>query len=216
MIAAGWAAVADALAVGPGIEILDVGCGDGGFLALAAARGAEPSGLDADPAAVTQARHRAPTADVRAGFMEDLPWGDEGFDAVVGFNAFQYALDIDLALREAIRVLRPGGHLGVCKWGRPGDNELFRLAIAIGVGRPAGLSARDPVEAAMCRAALMPCHRGDVPVRLEVADLEALVTATGATDAAVLAEEASPFRRSDGSYSFAATLTYRVARRATE
>jgi cyclopropane fatty-acyl-phospholipid synthase-like methyltransferase len=34
---AAWAAPADALAVGPGVRLLDLGCGDGGFCALAAA-----------------------------------------------------------------------------------------------------------------------------------------------------------------------------------
>jgi SAM-dependent methyltransferase len=208
---AGWAAVAEAMAVGPGMRILDVGCGDGGFLSLAAERGAEVSGLDADPAAVARARRRVPAADVRTGVMEDLPWTDAGFDVVVGFNAFQYARDIDLALREALRVVRPGGRLGVCKWGRPHDNELFRLAVAIGAGRPGALRTQDPVEEAMCRAGLSVRDRGDLPVELEVADLAALAGATDASDEAALAEHASPYRRPDGSYRFAATLAYVVA-----
>jgi cyclopropane fatty-acyl-phospholipid synthase-like methyltransferase len=209
--AAGWAAVAEALAVGPGMRLLDVGCGDGGFLSLAAARGAEVSGLDADPAAVARARRRVPTADVRTGVMEDLPWTDAGFDVVVGFNAFQYARDIDLALGEALRVLRPDGRLGVCKWGRAQDNELFRLAVAIGAGRPGALRTQDPVAEAMRRAGLRVRDRGEVPVALEVPDVAALAGATGATDEAAMAEQASPHRRPDGSYRFAATLAYVVA-----
>jgi SAM-dependent methyltransferase len=209
--AAAWAAVAEAMVVGPGMRLLDVGCGDGGFLSLAVARGAEVSGLDADAAAVARARRRAPTADVRTGVMEDLPWPDAGFDAVVGFNAFQYARDIDLALGEALRVLRPGGRLGVCKWGRPDDNELFRLAVAIGAGRPGALRTQDPVEGAMCDIGLSVHDRGDVPVELEVADLAALARATGVKDVKALAEQASPYRRPDGSYRFAATLAYAVA-----
>jgi SAM-dependent methyltransferase len=193
------------------MRLLDVGCGDGGFLSLAAARGADVSGLDADPAAVARAQRRAPTADVRTGVMEDLPWSDAGFDAVVGFNAFQYARDIDVALGEAVRVLRPGGRLVVCKWGRPDDNELFRLAVAIGAGRPGALRTRDPVEEAMCRVGLRVHDRGDVPLELEVADLAALAGATGAEDETALAEQASPYRRPDGSYRFAATLAYAVA-----
>jgi SAM-dependent methyltransferase len=169
------------------------------------------SGLDADPAAVARARVRAPTADVRTGVMEHLPWSDAGFDAVVGINAFQYVRDIDLALGEALRVLRPGGRLGVCKWGRPEDNELFRLAVTIGAGRPGALRTRDPVEEAMCRIGLSVRDRGDVPLELEVADLAALAGATGAKDETALAEQASPYRRPDGSYRFAATLAYAVA-----
>ena len=211
MTAAAWAPVAEALAVGPGMRILDVGCGDGGFLSLAAARGADVSGLDADAAAAARARRRVPTADVRTGAMENLPWTDAGFDTVVGINAFQYARDIDLALGEALRVLRPGGRLGVCKWGRPEDNELFRLAVAIGRGRPGALRARDAVEEAMCRVGLSVHERGDVALELEVADLAALACATGAKDETALAKQASPYRRPDGSYRFAATLAYAVA-----
>jgi SAM-dependent methyltransferase len=209
--AAGWAAVADVLGVGPGVRTLDVGCGDGGFLALAAARGADVSGVDADPAAVARAENRVPTADVRTGFMEALPWTDARFDAVAGFNAFQYAVDIDLALREAVRVLRPGGRLGVCKWGRAQDNELFRLAVAIGAGRPGALRTQDPVEAAIGRAGLTVCDQGDLRVELEVPDVAALAGAVGATNEAAVAEQASPYRRPDGSYRFAATLAYVVA-----
>jgi len=208
--AAAWAVVADALAVGPGMRLLEVGCGEGSFLALAAARGAKASGLDADAAAIARARRRVPTADVRTGVMENLPWADAGFDTVVGINAFQYARDIDLALGEALRVLRPGGRLGVCKWGRPQDNELFRLAVSIGAGRPGALRTRDPVEEAMCRVGLRVHDRGDVALELEVADLAALAGATGAHDETALAEQASPYRRPDGSYRFAATLAYAV------
>ena len=211
MTAAAWAAVAEALAVGPGMRLLDVGCGDGGFLSLAAARGAEVSGLDADAAAVARARRRVSSADVRAGAMENLPWTDAGFATVVGINAFQYARDIDLALGEALRVLRPGGRLGVCKWGRPEDNELFRLAVAIGAGRPGALRTRDPVEEAMCRVWLSVHERGEVALELEVADLAALAGATGAKDDTALAEQAAPCRRPDGSYRFSATLAYAVA-----
>jgi ubiquinone/menaquinone biosynthesis C-methylase UbiE len=209
VIGAAWAALADALAVGPGMRILEVGCGDGGFCALAAARGAEAAGIDSDPHVVDRARQRVPTADVRTGFMEALPWAQGSFDAVVGFNAFQYASDIDLALREAARVLRTGGRLGVGKWGQ--DSELFSLAVAIGAGRPGALRVRDPVEEALSRAGLQVSERGDVPVELEVPDAGALAGAVGVIDAGALAEHAEAYRRADGSYRFAAAVTYLVA-----
>jgi SAM-dependent methyltransferase len=208
VIAAGWAALADALAIGPGIRILDVGCGGGGFCALAAGRGARVSGIDADPGAVARARERMPDADIRMGFMEALPWADGSFDAVVACNAFQYALDIDLALREATRVLRAGGCLGVCSWGQ--DSDLFRLAVAVGAGRPGALRVRDPVEAAVGRAGLRVSERGDVPVELEVPDEGALAGAIGIVHAAPLREHAQPHRRPDGSYRFSATVTYLI------
>jgi SAM-dependent methyltransferase len=206
-----WPAVADAIHLGPGMRVLDIGCGDGGFCALAAGRGADVSGIDADAAAVARARRRAPSADLRVGLMEALPWLDGNFDAVVGFNAFQYALDIDLALLEATRVLRPDGRVAVCKWGLPWDNELFALAVAIGVGRPEALRADDPVEAAIQRLGLTVCHRGCVPVRLQLPDVTALAEATGLNDEETLREQATAFRQADGSYRFGAALAYVVA-----
>jgi SAM-dependent methyltransferase len=207
--AAGWAALADALAIGPGVRILDVGCGDGGFCALAASRGAQPAGVDADPAAVARAHRRVPSADLRTGFMEALPWADGSFDAVAGFNALQYAFDIDLALHEAVRVLRPGGRLGVAKWGQ--DNDLFRLAVAVGAGRPGALQVQDPVEAAIDRVGLRVSDRGTVPVGLELPDAAALASVVGVMDAGAL-EQAARYCTPDGSYRFAARVMYIVAR----
>jgi len=209
VIDAAWTAVADALGVGPGIRLLEVGCGDGGFLTLAAARGAEASGLDADPAAVARARQAARSADVRTGFMEALPWAEPSFDVVVGINAFQYAFDIVLALREAARVLRSGGRLGVAKWGQ--DSDLFRLAVAVGAGRPGALRVEDPVEEAVRRVGLQVCERGDVPVALEVPDAQVLAGIVGVTDAAALGEHADAYRTADGSYRFAGAVTYLIA-----
>lgn len=209
MSAAAWAALADALAAAPGMRILDVGCGDGGFCAVLATRGAEVAGVDADPAAVVRARQRLPAADVRTGFMEALPWADGSFDAVVGLNAFHHAVDIDLALREAMRVLRTGGRVGVGMWGQ--DSDLFRLAVRIGAGRPGALSVQDPVEAAVRRVGLRVSERGDVPVELEVCSAGALAGAIGVTDVATLVEHAEAYRGRDGAYRFAATVTYLIA-----
>ena len=43
--------------------------------------------------------------------MESLPFADAAFDAVIGVNAFQFAGDPRRALREAARVIRPGGRV---------------------------------------------------------------------------------------------------------
>jgi ubiquinone/menaquinone biosynthesis C-methylase UbiE len=104
-------AVLDAAAVGAGTRLLDVGCGTGLALVLAARRGAVPSGLDISPGLLGVARERLPDADLREGDMESLPFGDAAFDAVVGVNAFQFAGDPRRALREAARVTRPGGRV---------------------------------------------------------------------------------------------------------
>jgi len=110
MNAAAWETVADLSGIGPGVSVLDVGCGIGRFCAFAGGRGAAVHGIDVDAARLEQALQRLPGADLRLGLLEDLPWPDATFDVVTGFNAFQYALDIELALEQALQRL-PGADL---------------------------------------------------------------------------------------------------------
>jgi SAM-dependent methyltransferase len=49
--------------------------------------------------------------------MEGLPWADDSFDLVSGFNAFFFANDMVAALREARRVARPGSPVVIQVWG---------------------------------------------------------------------------------------------------
>jgi ubiquinone/menaquinone biosynthesis C-methylase UbiE len=93
------------------------GCGSGGFCELAAARGARVSGIDAAAGLIEFARGRLPHADLRVGAIEQLPWPDDSFDVVSGFNAFQFAADFVAALDEARRVTRSGGRVAICNWG---------------------------------------------------------------------------------------------------
>jgi Methyltransferase domain len=116
-------AVLDAAGVGHGTRVLDVGCGSGLTLVLAAQRGATPSGLDISPGLLGLARERLPEADLREGDMESLPFGDTSVDAVVGVNAFQFAGDPRRALREAARVVRPGGRVVASLFAAPDRSQ---------------------------------------------------------------------------------------------
>src|SRR5919201_599598 len=101
----------------PGSRVLDVGCGAGAFLRLVADRSGVPHGLDASEALIAFARIRLPDADLRVGEMEDLPWADNTFDLVTGFNSFFFANDMVAALREAGRVAKPGAAVVIQVWG---------------------------------------------------------------------------------------------------
>jgi SAM-dependent methyltransferase len=102
-----------------GQEVLEVGCGSGVFLRRAADRGARVYGIDASERLFELARARVPEADLRVGDMQFLPYEDDRFDLVVGFNSFFFAQDIVAALREAGRVARPGAPVLVQVWGNP-------------------------------------------------------------------------------------------------
>lgn len=108
----------------PGRLVLDIGCGVGAFLRLVADRGARPYGLDASAALLDVARRRLPDANLRVGDMERLPYDDDTFDLVTGFNAFFFANDLVAALREAGRVAKPGAPVVIQVWGPHERNDL--------------------------------------------------------------------------------------------
>src|SRR5689334_19395724 len=82
-----YAAALDRTGLEPGARVLDIGCGAGACLGLVAERGGVPHGIDASEALITFARTRLPHADLRSGEMESLPWDDDSFDLVTGFNS---------------------------------------------------------------------------------------------------------------------------------
>jgi SAM-dependent methyltransferase len=129
--------VLDRFGVGAGTAILDAGCGGGRFVRMAADRGAAVAGIDITPALLEIARERTPEADLRLGDLQALPWPDASFDVVAGFNAFFYAEDVGAALREAHRVLRPGGRLAMTAFGRPHDGDFTPVFELIADALPA-------------------------------------------------------------------------------
>ena len=118
-------AVLDAAHVGPGTRLLDAGCGTGLLAVLAKFRGAEVSGLDASAPLVDVARERLPGADLRQGDFEVMPFADARFDAVAAVNSVFYAADMAAAMRELVRVARPGGRVVVTAWGPPAQCEFL-------------------------------------------------------------------------------------------
>lgn len=172
-------AVFDALGVTTGTKLLDVGCGAGLAALLAAQRGAAITGLDASAPIIDIARERVPGGDFRVGEIEDLPFADATFDVVTGFNSFQYAADPVAALREATRVVTPGGRIAMAVWGRREDCEHAVTLAAIGAclpppppgaAGPFALSERGRVEGLMRQAGLTPRHDGEVDCPFDYAD----------------------------------------------
>lgn len=103
-------------------RVLDVGCGDGALVRAVASQGAVVTGLDPDPAMLQAARTQTVAASIEAAFVdgraEQLPFPDASFDEVVTVTALCFIADTSLALREMVRVLRPGGRLVIGDLGR--------------------------------------------------------------------------------------------------
>lgn len=119
------------LGVGPATSLLDVACGSGLAVRIAAGMDADVAGIDASDELVVVARDRTPSADLRVGSMFALPWIDERFDVVMSINGIWGGCGA--ALDEIYRVLRPGGLVGISFWGQgpPLDiREVFAIFAA--------------------------------------------------------------------------------------
>lgn len=213
----------DAAGVRADTELLDVGCGSGLALSLAAARGARVSGLDIAPALLAVARERVPAADLREGGLDELPFGEQVFDVVLAVNALQFAFDPGAALREVHRVLRPAGRLALGQFAAPERCESTALHHAMEALIPAdrqqdhapyALSAPGALEAALNEAGLTVVLDREQPGDWRYPDLDRalrglLGSAGGARAVAVVGEERvraavtaglAPFRDDEGAY----------------
>jgi SAM-dependent methyltransferase len=101
--------------IGPGVSLLDIACGSGLAVRLAAGMGATVSGVDASAELLAVAAARTPDADLRLGSMFELPWPDASFDAAISINGIWGGCEE--ALDEACRVLKPGALLSISFWG---------------------------------------------------------------------------------------------------
>ena len=112
-----------------GVRVLDVGCGTGELLALAATTGATVTGIDPAPGMVEHARRHAHEVSVAG--ADDLPWPDDSFDVALSVNALQLTDDPVEALREVARVVRPGGLVGLATWAEAAHNDLDAIERAL-------------------------------------------------------------------------------------
>ena len=165
------------LGIDAGDRVLDLACGSGLALELAALRGAAVAGIDASARLVAVARDRVPGGDIRVGDMLALPWPDDSFEVVTSFRGI-WGTTPD-ALSEALRVLVPGGRIGFTVWGHikksPGAWSLspFRLASAPKVENQAAMVAlgRPGVgEELLERYGFTDVERVVVPFAFEFAD----------------------------------------------
>ncbi|MBC7224166.1 MAG: class I SAM-dependent methyltransferase [Anaerolineae bacterium] len=94
-----------------GRRVLDAGCGVGAWAQALQEAGARVVGVDVEEERVADALARASGAGFVVASVECLPFGDASFDVVFSHEVLEHVEDDLQALREAARVLRPGGHL---------------------------------------------------------------------------------------------------------
>jgi SAM-dependent methyltransferase len=115
-----------------GGRVLDVGCGTGEHLLRAQKAGLEAFGVEPAPAMLEVATRNVPDAELKQGVATDLPYEDGHFDLVIMVEVLRYLdrADTEQALREARRVLKPGGRLFVTlvnRWAFDGFYLLQKL-----------------------------------------------------------------------------------------
>ncbi|HEX2732440.1 MAG TPA: class I SAM-dependent methyltransferase [Polyangiaceae bacterium] len=92
---------------GTGRDVLEVGCGTGLVLDRIAKFARNAKGVDLSPGMLEHARRRG--LDVQEGSATQLPFADGAFDVACSFKVLAHIPDIQLALSEMSRVVRPGG-----------------------------------------------------------------------------------------------------------
>ncbi|MBA2273062.1 MAG: methyltransferase domain-containing protein [Actinobacteria bacterium] len=109
----------DSLSLHPGQRVLEVGCGPGDMslvLADAVGTAGAVNGLDNSRVMIAEAKRRAahhPQVQFDTGDAQELLFGDSDFDACYSERVFQHLDAPELALKEMLRVLRPGGRVVV-------------------------------------------------------------------------------------------------------
>jgi ubiquinone/menaquinone biosynthesis C-methylase UbiE len=137
--------LAEAVDVRAGERVLDVAAGNGNASLAAARRYGEVTSTDYVPELLEQGRRRAEAEGlpmtIRVADAERLPFAAGEFDVAVSTFGVMFAPDQARAASELLRVVRPGGRIGLASWTPEGFiGELFRL-IGRHVPPPAGLKS---------------------------------------------------------------------------
>lgn len=98
----------------PARATLEIGCGEGRVARDLAARGHRVTGVDASPTLLAAAREADGHGRYLVADAADLPFADASFDLAVAYNSLMDVGDMPGAVREAARVLEPGGRLCAC------------------------------------------------------------------------------------------------------
>jgi ubiquinone/menaquinone biosynthesis C-methylase UbiE len=127
------ARLAHALAPATGQTLVDLGCGHGGTsLWIAKQFGLKVIGVDASPGGVALATHQA----VEMGMSDDAKFkvgdvtatglADASCEAAISLDVIIYVPDKEAAMKEAARIVRPGGRFGFTVWEQPGYSQRLK------------------------------------------------------------------------------------------
>lgn len=181
-------------------ELLDLGCGAGGFCRLAADAGASVTGIDSSVGMIEIARERVPEGRFYVADMQALPFDEDAFDVISAFNSLQFTADPHAVLVEARRVAKPCAIVFVVVFGREervGQAAGWRALAPLLPPRPPdspgplALSKPGVIDGLVQTSGLTVIDAGDLEGRFEYPDQAAMLRGQRAGQVAVLAERAA-------------------------
>ncbi|MDZ4735069.1 MAG: class I SAM-dependent methyltransferase [Rhodospirillaceae bacterium] len=121
----------EALDLRAGSKVLDVAAGNGNVSLAAARRWCDVTSTDYVPALLERGKKRAEADGLAMAFREadaeNLPFGDNSFDAVVSTFGVMFTPDQDKSASELLRVCKSGGRIGLANWTPEGFiGQLFK------------------------------------------------------------------------------------------
>lgn len=136
--------LAEALEILPDERVLDVATGSGnGAIAAARRSWGGTVGIDFVPALLERGRERAAAERLAVEFVEgdaqDLPFEDASFDVAMSIFGAMFAPDQERTAQELLRVVKPGGRIGMANWTPDGAlSEFFAILVKHTGGPPPG------------------------------------------------------------------------------
>ena len=135
----------EALDLEAGSRVLDVACGDGNASLAAARRWTRVTGLDYVAALLERAAARARAEQLELQLIEGdaelLPFDDASFDVALSTFGVMFAPDQVQAARELMRVVKPGGKIGLANWTPEGYVGRMLQTLGKHVPPPAGVAS---------------------------------------------------------------------------
>jgi SAM-dependent methyltransferase len=136
-------------------SILDVGCGTGALseTALGLAPSGSVTGIDISPEYVARARAALPggRATFEVGDAQALRFADRTFDRALSLLVINFVPDPGKALREMVRVTKPGGIVAAAVWDYPAGMEMLRIFWDEAVALDSSAARRDERHMPLCR-----------------------------------------------------------------
>jgi SAM-dependent methyltransferase len=166
-----------------GLRCLDVGCGNGAFTEVLAARAAPSELVGVDPSegqiAYAKNRNGARNAQFRVGDAQSLPFSDGSFDAAIMALVISFVPDPAKAVAEMARVVSPGGWVAAYMWDvganltphGPCYVALDALGFAIS-GRPNDVSGLGTMRALWKQAGLALIETREIEIPVTFSDLD--------------------------------------------